>query len=143
LSGRASTDAAIAAARPRVVGALLRWFRDLEVAEDAFQEASVRALQRWPVNGPPRDPVAWLVFVGRNVSFDEVRRRARFDALPDLLRGEIEPSIEERLDASHYRDDVLRLLFICCHEELPPASRSRSRCGSCQASRSPRSPVRS
>jgi RNA polymerase sigma-70 factor (ECF subfamily) len=121
LSERASTDAAIAAARPRVVGALLRWFRDLEVAEEAFQEASVRALQRWPVNGPPRDPVAWLVFVGRNVSFDEARRRARLDALTDEPRIEIEPSIEERLDASHYRDDVLRLLFICCHEELPPA----------------------
>ena len=115
--------AQLTAARPRAVGALLRYFRDLDLAEEAFQEASLRALKTWPQNGPPRDPLAWLVFVGRNASLDETRRRARQEALPpeemisDL--GDVEASMVERLDDQHYPDDVLRLLFICCHPDLP------------------------
>src|SRR3954467_13372826 len=58
-------EAALTAARPRAVGALLRNFRDLDTAEEAFQEACLRALQTWPVNGPPRHPAAWLVPVRR------------------------------------------------------------------------------
>jgi RNA polymerase sigma-70 factor (ECF subfamily) len=114
--------AQLAAARPRAVGALLRYFHDLDMAEEAFQEASLRALKTWPLNGPPRDPLAWLIFVGRNVSLDQTRRKAREQALPpeealsDL--GDAEASMAERLDASHYPDDVLRLLFICCHPDL-------------------------
>ena len=50
--------AALAAARPRAVGALLRYFRDLDTAEEAFQDACLRALKTWPVKGPPRDPAA-------------------------------------------------------------------------------------
>jgi RNA polymerase sigma-70 factor (ECF subfamily) len=116
-------DTALTAARPQVLGALLRYFRDLDTAEEAFQEASLRALSRWPVNGPPRDPAAWLIFVGRNSALDEVRRRKKQEALPaDELLAELEddaPDLAERLDSSHYRDDVLRLLFICCHPDLP------------------------
>lgn len=116
-------DAALTAARPQVLGALLRYFRDLDHAEEAFQEAGLRALQRWPVNGPPRDPAAWLVFVGRNAVLDELRRRKRHEPLPEeeqVSDGEdAETDLAERLDASHYRDDVLRLLFICCHPDLP------------------------
>lgn len=115
--------ATLTAARPQVLGALLRYFRNLDTAEEAFQEASLRALSRWPVNGPPRDPTAWLIFVGRNAALDEVRRRNKQEALPDdELLGELEdeqPDLAERLDNSHYRDDVLRLLFTCCHPELP------------------------
>jgi len=117
-------DAALSAARPHVLGALLRYFRDLDTAEEAFQEACLRALSRWPVNGPPRDPAAWLIFVGRNFTLDELRRRSKQEALPvDELLAETEdedqPDLAERLDSSHYRDDVLRLLFICCHPDLP------------------------
>lgn len=115
--------ATLTAARPQVLGALLRYFRNLDTAEEAFQEASLRALSRWPVNGPPRDPTAWLIFVGRNAALDEVRRRNKQEALPDdELLGEMEDEqtdLAERLDNSHYRDDVLRLLFTCCHPELP------------------------
>jgi RNA polymerase sigma-70 factor, ECF subfamily len=115
--------AQLTAARPRAVGALLRYFRDLDLAEEAFQEASLRALKTWPVNGPPRDPLAWLIFVGRNASLDETRRKAKLQALPpeDLISdlGDVEASMVERLDDQHYRDDVLRLLFICCHPDLP------------------------
>ena len=117
-------DAALTAARPQVLGALLRYFRTLEAAEDAFQEACLRALRTWPVKGPPRDPAAWLIFVGRNFGLDEVRRRSKQTELPaeESLAGEPEDTQEElaeRLDASHYRDDILRLLFVCCHPELP------------------------
>jgi RNA polymerase sigma-70 factor (ECF subfamily) len=116
-------DAALTSSRPQALGALLRYFRDLDQAEEAFQEACLRALRNWPVNGPPRDPAAWLVLVGRNVALDDVRRRSKSQALPaDELISDLEDAeadIVERLDSAHYRDDVLRLLFICCHPDLP------------------------
>ena len=70
-------DAALTSARPQAVAALLRYFRDLDTAEEAFQEASLRALKTWPVKGPPRDPAAWLIFVGRNTALDDKRRRSK------------------------------------------------------------------
>ena len=75
MSDLAWIEAALSAARPQALGALLRYFRDLDRAEEAFQEACLRALRHWPVNGPPRDPAAWLILVGRNAALDEVRRR--------------------------------------------------------------------
>jgi RNA polymerase sigma-70 factor (ECF subfamily) len=113
----------LTAARPQAVAALLRYFRDLDLAEEAFQEACLRALKTWPQNGPPRDAAAWLVFVGRNVALDTVRRQAKQTELPPEEAfsdaEDTEAEIAERMDGSHYRDDVLRLLFICCHPELP------------------------
>ncbi|MDT9111069.1 sigma factor, partial [Escherichia coli] len=61
----------------------LRYFRDLDIAEEAFQDACLRALKTWPQKGPPRDPAAWLIFVGRNAAIDQTRRRSRQQALPD------------------------------------------------------------
>ncbi len=116
-------DAALRSARPQAIGALLRYFRNLDQAEEAFQEASLRALKHWPVNGPPRDPAAWLILVGRNTALDEARRRKRDAPLPaDEFISDLEDAesdLAERLDNSRYRDDMLRLLFICCHPELP------------------------
>src|SRR5438477_9676432 len=116
-------DAAVVAARPQAVAALLRYFRDLDMAEEAYQEACLRALKTWPEKGPPRDPAAWLIFVGRNIALDETRRKRRQEALPDEEKisdlDDAEWEIAERLDSAHYRDDVLRLLFICCHPDLP------------------------
>jgi RNA polymerase sigma-70 factor (ECF subfamily) len=115
--------AALTGARPQAMGALLRYFRDLDVAEEAFQEACLRALQHWTQQGPPRDPAAWLIFVGRNAALDGTRRRRKEKELPpeDVLSdlSDAEDAVAERLDGAHYRDDVLRLLFICCHPELP------------------------
>jgi RNA polymerase sigma-70 factor, ECF subfamily len=116
-------NAALTAARPQALSALLRYFRDFDTAEEAFQEACLRALQAWPRNGPPRDPKAWLILVGRNAALDGMRRLSRHGPLPpeaalsDL--DDAEAALAERLDDSHYRDDVLRLLFMCCHPELP------------------------
>ena len=116
-------DAALTAARPQAVGALLRYFRDLDSAEEAFQEACLRALRSWPQNGPPRDPAAWLIMVGRNSGIDALRRSGRTTALPpDEVISDLEDaeaSLAERLDGADYRDDVLRLLFICCQPDLP------------------------
>ncbi|OJU28027.1 MAG: hypothetical protein BGN89_05600 [Alphaproteobacteria bacterium 64-6] len=116
-------NAVLTSARPRVVAALLRHFRDLDMAEEACQEACLRALRLWPTQGPPRDAAAWLIMVGRNAAIDATRRQRRLqplpeeDAISDLSDSET-PTIE-RLDASDYRDDILRLLFVCCHPELP------------------------
>ncbi|RWE61177.1 RNA polymerase sigma factor [Mesorhizobium sp.] len=114
---------AISTARPQAMGALLRYFRDLDAAEEAFQDACLRALKNWPTNGPPRDPAAWLIFVGRNSGIDAVRKRAKQAPLPEEDQisdlEDAETDIAERLDGAHYRDDILRLLFICCHPDLP------------------------
>jgi RNA polymerase sigma-70 factor (ECF subfamily) len=116
-------NAALTSARPQALGALLRYFRDLDTAEEAFQDACLRALKTWPVNGPPRDPRAWLIMVGRNAALDVVRRRGKQTELPpeatlsDL--EDAEAALADRLDSSHYRDDILRLLFVCCQPDLP------------------------
>ncbi|MEW6389491.1 MAG: RNA polymerase sigma factor [Pseudomonadota bacterium] len=116
-------EGAVVAARPQAMAALLRYFRDMDAAEEAFQDACLRALKAWPKNGPPRDPTAWLIMVGRNAAIDAVRKTSRNAPLPseELLSDleDAEAEAAERLDGSHYRDDVLRLLFICCHPDLP------------------------
>ena len=123
MTDRAWIDAAITAARPQAVGALLRYFRDLDIAEESFQDACLRAMRNWHLNGPPRDPTAWLIMVGRNAGIDGTRRRAKQTALPDEEQisdlEDAETALVECLDGNQYRDDVLRLLFICCHPDLP------------------------
>ncbi|MEI9996465.1 MAG: RNA polymerase sigma factor [Rhizomicrobium sp.] len=123
MSDLAWLDVALTSARPQAVGALLRYFRNLDAAEEAFQEASLRALKSWPRNGPPRDPAAWLIMVGRNAGIDRVRRTSRLESLPDEDRisdiDDVEAPLAERLDNADYRDDILRLLFVCCHPDLP------------------------
>jgi RNA polymerase sigma-70 factor (ECF subfamily) len=123
MSDFAWIDAAITAARPQAIGALLRYFRDLDTAEEAFQEACLRALKTWPQKGPPREAASWLIMVGRNSALDGKRKTSRLTELPseeaitDL--EDVETPMAERLDGAHYRDDILRLMFICCHPELP------------------------
>jgi RNA polymerase sigma-70 factor (ECF subfamily) len=117
----AHIDLAILAARPKAIAALLRRFRDLDTAEEAFQEACLRALQNWPQKGPPRDPTAWLVMVGHNAALDAKRRNSSTEPLPaaDSVLDDRADLTPERLDESHYRDDILRLLFVCGHPTLP------------------------
>jgi RNA polymerase sigma-70 factor (ECF subfamily) len=117
----AHIDVAILGARPKAIAALLRYFRDLDAAEEAFQEACLRALQTWPHKGTPRDPTAWLITVGRNAALDARRRTRGHEALPDedALADTRDDLAAERLDESRYRDDVLRLMFVCGHPTLP------------------------
>ncbi len=116
-------ELALTAARPQALGALLRYFRDLDMAEEAFQEACLRAIRTWPDKGAPRDPAAWLIFVGRNSGVDQIRKRAKNEPLPEEAAfsdlSDAEEDIADRLDNAHYRDDILRLMFICCHPDLP------------------------
>lgn len=101
----------------------MRYFRDLDTAEEAYQDACLRALKAWPRNGPPRDPAAWLIFVGRNAAIDATRKRARQQPLSDEGQisnlDDVESLVAEAIDHADYRDDVLRLLFVCCLPELP------------------------
>jgi RNA polymerase sigma-70 factor (ECF subfamily) len=123
---RAAIETSLVAARPRVIAALVRFFRDLDTAEEAFQVASLRALERWPGGGVPDDPAGWLVVVARNVTFDARKREKRhvdFDEVAGAFAGsgDDETALAARLDDAEYPDDVLRLLFVCCHPELAPA----------------------
>jgi RNA polymerase sigma-70 factor, ECF subfamily len=117
----AHIDVAIAGARPKAVAALLRYFRDLDTAEEAFQEACLRALQAWPERGPPVNPTAWLITVARNAALDGKRRNRFIGSMPDadsMVDSRAEPD-PERFDAGDYPDDILRLLFVCGHPVLP------------------------
>ena len=117
-------DAAITSARPQAIAALLRYFRDLDTAEEAFQDACLRALKNWPKNGPPRDPAAWLDprrpqrrrSTARAAGAS--RRRCRTKISSRISRTS-RPSSSIASTTRDYRDDLLRLLFICCHPELP------------------------
>lgn len=115
--------AVLTSARPQAVAALLRYFRNLDTAEEAFQEASLRALKSWPRNGPPRDAAAWLIMVAKNAGIDAIRRTSKHVPLPpeDTISdlSDAETATVERIATADYRDDILRLLFICCHPELP------------------------
>lgn len=123
MSDLAWIDGALTAARPKAIAALLRYFGDLDVAEEAFQEACLRALGNWRDKGPPSDPAAWLIHAGRNTGIDAMRRLRRQVTLPreDVLsnREDAESVAAERLDRQCYGDDILRLLFVCCHPALP------------------------
>jgi len=117
----AHIDMAISGARPKAVAALLRYFRDLDIAEEAFQEACLRALQTWPHKGPPQNPTAWLITVGRNAALDAKRRVRSVGPLPDdeTLTDDRDDGPPGGLEEGHYGDDILRLLFVCGHPTLP------------------------
>src|ERR1700761_4092357 len=110
-------EGALTAARPQAVAALLRYFRDLDAAEEAYQDACLRALKNWPLNGPPRDPTAWLIMVGRNAALDQVRKKSKQAPMPDeALVSDLEDQEAEfadRLDESQNRAIMLRIIFIC------------------------------
>src|SRR6185437_763114 len=117
----AHIDMAISGARPKAVAALLRYFRDLDIAEEAFQEACLRALQIWPHKEPPQNPTAWLITVGRNAALDAKRRVRSVGPLPDdeTLTDDRDDGPPGGLEEGHYGDDILRLLFVCGHPTLP------------------------
>lgn len=106
------------------MAALTRYFKNVDLAEDAYQDACIRAVKSWERKGVPKDPTAWLILVGRNAGIDALRRRETERSVADGLEletdlGDIEADYAEAIDTSDYRDDVLRLLFMCCHDELP------------------------
>lgn len=114
-----------------VVATLTRTFGSLQLAEDAVQEAAVAALRTWPESGVPRDPRAWLLVTARNKALDVVRREAARPAkeiaasysAPERAPDIAEAVIEMDQEAGSVRDDILRLIFTCCHPALAPEAR--------------------
>ena len=110
----------------RVLATLIRLLGDFELAEDAMQDAFAAALIQWPSEGIPANPRAWLVNVGRHKAIDRLRRHIRFlakreqieaDLMSDHRMGEWFP--EDAAEDAVLQDDVLRLIFTCCHPALP------------------------
>ncbi|SHG03528.1 RNA polymerase sigma factor [Bradyrhizobium erythrophlei] len=119
----------------RVLATLIRLVGDFDLAEDAMQDAFAVALQRWPEADPPSNPRAWLVNVGRNKAIDRVRRQIAFRGKQSELTHEMllhAPVPDEANDAA-LDDDMLRLIFICCHPsfaaEVRVALTLRTVCG--------------
>ncbi|MGH7516757.1 MAG: RNA polymerase sigma factor [Gemmatimonadales bacterium] len=106
----------------RVLATLIRLLGDFDLAEEALHDGFTAALERWPRDGVPANPRAWLVSAGRFKAIDGIRRRARFDrslaAIAERLAADTnEPAV---LDDEGVEDDRLRLIFTCCHPALPP-----------------------
>jgi RNA polymerase sigma-70 factor (ECF subfamily) len=105
----------------RALATLIRLVGDFDLAEDALQEAVAVALQRWPSKVAPSNPRAWLVNVGRNKAIDRIRRQTVFRDKQDELIHEAllyAPATEDDSDAAAIDDDMLRLIFTCCHPAL-------------------------
>jgi len=105
----------------RAVAVLVRVFGDIDVAEDAVQEAFAAAVQRWPSAGLPPSPAGWIITTARNKAIDRLRREASREdrhAQAALLHARDEPPEEGPV-----RDDRLRLIFTCCHPALAPHAR--------------------
>ncbi|GAA3430993.1 RNA polymerase sigma factor [Kutzneria kofuensis] len=116
-----SIERVFAAEYGRAVAVLVRVFGDIDIAEEAVQEAFATAVRKWPETGTPPSPAGWIITTARNAAVDRLRREsARQDkhAQAALLRAEDEP-VEE----GPVRDDRLRLIFTCCHPALAPAAR--------------------
>jgi RNA polymerase sigma-70 factor, ECF subfamily len=120
----------------RALATLIRLVGDFDLAEDALQDAFAVALERWPKEQPPSNPRAWLVNVGRNKAIDRVRRLIAFRGKQQQLVHEIELtaiSPEDAAEPAAVDDDMLRLIFTCCHPsfstEVQVALTLRTVCG--------------
>jgi RNA polymerase sigma-70 factor (ECF subfamily) len=113
--------AIVRAEHGRVVASLIRRLRDIDLAEDAVADALVTALERWPVDGIPPNPGAWLTTTAGNKAIDRIRREAKRDAKyaeAAMLEDDTPPEPTGPVD-----DDRLRLIFTCCHPALAPENR--------------------
>jgi RNA polymerase sigma-70 factor, ECF subfamily len=117
-----SIDAVYRAESRRVLATLIRLLGDFDLAEEALQEAFTAAVERWPVDGIPANPRAWLVSTGRFKAIDHLRRRSRFDGSLAALAERLGDAVttQPELDDEGVEDDRLRLVFTCCHPALPP-----------------------
>jgi RNA polymerase sigma-70 factor (ECF subfamily) len=105
----------------RAVAVLVRYVGDIDIAEDAVQDAFATAVQRWPATGIPPSPAGWIITTARNRAIDRLRREASRDErhaeAARLLASEASSGEEEAVP-----DDRLRLMFTCCHPALAPAA---------------------
>jgi RNA polymerase sigma-70 factor, ECF subfamily len=121
---RAAVDQAFRADWGRVVATLIRVTGDWDLAEECAQDAFAQALTRWPVDGVPRSPAAWLTTAARNRAIDRIRRRAaENNRLRSLAVTEADDEPEPPPEEDSVPDDRLRLMFTCCHPALPIEAR--------------------
>jgi RNA polymerase sigma-70 factor, ECF subfamily len=104
----------------RAVSILIRVLGDFELAEDAVQDAFATALERWPREGAPRNPGAWIVTTARNRAIDRIRRERTLVRKTELLARLEELRTEEEEDVTAIPDERLSLVFTCCHPALAP-----------------------
>ena len=105
----------------RILASLISSMRDFELAEDALQDAMLTALERWPVEGVPRNPSAWLTTAARNKAIDRLRRATTLARKQALLQELVEQDTQEALAEMEDRaipDERLKLIFTCCHPAL-------------------------
>jgi RNA polymerase sigma-70 factor (ECF subfamily) len=120
---RAQIDELYRCESRRVFASLVRLVRDFDLAEEALSEAFAAAVERWPREGVPDNPRAWLVSAGRFKAVDALRRRSRLGALQPELAGriaEVTAANAARADRT-IEDDRLRLVFACCHPSIDPS----------------------
>jgi RNA polymerase sigma factor (sigma-70 family) len=123
---RAAIEAVWRLESTRLIAALVRIVRDVGLAEDVAQDAIVAAHAQWPASGIPDNPGAWLMTTAKRRAVDAFRVRAKHDAAAAALARELSESVDEDPGAGidHVEDDVLRLMFICCHPALTPESQT-------------------
>jgi RNA polymerase sigma-70 factor (ECF subfamily) len=105
----------------RSVAVLVRVFGDIDVAEEAVQDAFATAVERWPVAGPPPSPAGWIITTARNRAIDRLRREAARE--DKQAQAVLLNALSEPVEEGPVRDERLRLIFTCCHPSLAPAVR--------------------
>jgi len=124
----ADIEAAFRYASGRAVATLTRLFGDLDVAEEAVQDAFVVAVERWPAAGIPPNPAGWIITTARNRAIDQLRRestRHERHVRAALVDGGDHPDLlahDEKEEVGPVQDDRLRLIFTCCHPALAPSA---------------------
>jgi RNA polymerase sigma-70 factor (ECF subfamily) len=107
------------AERPRALATLIRLLGDFDLAEEMLQEAFTLAVERWPRDGVPQAPCAWLVSTARHKGIDRLRREKNFAGKERAIRAEWPRAQEPEMPSDHeFPDDRLRLIFTCCHPAL-------------------------
>jgi RNA polymerase sigma-70 factor (ECF subfamily) len=119
---RNTADAVYRSDSRHVLATLIRLLGDFDLAEEALHDAFRAALEQWPRDGVPANPRAWLVSTGRFKAIDAIRRRTRFEPLPDDIDRRLAADTDdpEAWNDESIEDDRLRLIFTCCHPALSP-----------------------
>lgn len=114
----------------KLIAALTRMTHDIGLAEDLAQDALVAALEQWPDSGVPNNPAAWLMTTAKRRGIDHIRRAETLRRKTAEIghaqetHGEVSPMPDLSDQVDHIEDDVLRLIFLCCHPSLTPDSRA-------------------
>ena len=116
--GTGSLEAIFRRESGRAVASLVRVFGDIDVAEEAVQEAFAIAVEKWPETGVPPSPAGWIITTARNRAIDRLRREGTRDARQEQAAVLLAPT--EATEVSPMTDDRLRLVFTCCHPALAP-----------------------